>query len=258
MEYIQKNWKLIAGAFGCMLFGIIVASCSRSDNHPQQYQQQPQYVQQAPAPVIVQQAPAQPVVVQQSDNSGSAMVAGAVIGAVAAGALNSNRGPDYDRGYNTGPQTVVNKTVVVNNHVQPPQPEKQVAPVEPPKPTTAAAVAPVPAPAKVPNYGVPNAVTPTMAAVPAPVAKPVSKEIPPLVAAPKPVSTTIPPLVAAPTPAKPAVSAPLQMSKAAPPPPPPAPKKVDYSYKAPATTSYSAPKVTYTQKTPSTATTTKK
>ena len=188
---------------------LALVACSKEQ--PQQYvQPQPVYQQ---APVIVQ-APAPQVVVQErGGDSGTALVAGAALGALAATALhNSNdRGPRYD---DRAPaqQTNVTHVTVNKTYVNPPAPEKQVAPVAAPVPTAAPK-----------NYAAAWAQNvPAPSIVPAPVAKP-----------------TAPPAAVAP-------NFTLQMKKAPPPAlyptptgakPPAAPAKpVSYGYKAPAPT----------------------
>lgn len=220
----------------------LLSACSKDEP--------PRYVQQ-PAPMVIQQAPAlEPapqVIVQQApaqDHSGTALVAGAALGAIAATAL-ADRDRDtryvdsrYDRPavQQVNKTTVVNKTVIVNNPFTPttpavPAPEKQVAPVTAPPPTTAAKAVDIPT--KVPDYRPANSVVPTMkmasvTPTPAPAAVPEVKK-PTVLQMQK-------------TPAG------LQMSKtplaAASPSVPTPPKKVDYGYKAPTTTTIS-PKITY-------------
>lgn len=122
----------------CLIFiAILLTACGHSDQ-PQYTQQQyapppAQYAQQAPAPVVVQAAP-------QSDNSGTALIAGAALGAVAMHALsNSGGGRDVAPVQHTSVTHVVNKTVIVNKGSEPPA----VAPV---------ASTPAPAPVAPPKY----------------------------------------------------------------------------------------------------------
>jgi hypothetical protein len=154
---------------------IALAACS--DNHqPQvQYQQPPVVMQQAPAPAQA------PVIVQQSDNTGTALAAGAALGAVTAMALS-----DRDRGYapqapvqqNVTHVTQVNKTVIVSNNKTVNQvadnktPPSAAAPVTPPAP---APIAPAPAAVK-PTYAAAgtSSPVPTMSAQALTAAKPVS------------------------------------------------------------------------------------
>jgi hypothetical protein len=195
---------------------IALAGCSRNDPPPVVYQQ-------APAPVVMQQAPAPQVVVQEhSDNTGTALVAGAALGAVATMALS-----DRNRGYDAPPVvqqnithvTQINRTVVDRSEFHPtaPLPEKTVAPVQAPLPTTQ------------PSYKPANLVTPTVGQIStpkAPVAAPTTSMMPLQMskATAEPAKKAVPPLIAAPSKPVPPLIA--------------APKKVDYSYKAPVSTSY--------------------
>jgi hypothetical protein len=131
-----------------------------NDQPPQVQYQQPPVVQQAPAPAQA------PVVVQQSDNTGTALVAGAALGAVATMALTDrDRGahPVYDNRptvqQNVTHVTQVNKTVIVNNHAA----DAKTTPPAAATPASAPAPTPLtPAPAAVkPSYAAPGTVSPT-------------------------------------------------------------------------------------------------
>lgn len=79
----------------------------------------PQAIQGVQQPVYVQQ-PSQPVIVQ--DNSGSNMVAGMAIGMMAGHAMSGGSYYDHRPGYSDNSsynKTVINKTVIVNNHPAP-------------------------------------------------------------------------------------------------------------------------------------------
>lgn len=141
-----------------LLTAFALTACS--DHNQQPYP--PQYQQ---APVVVQQAPAQaPVIVQQDDHSGTAMVAGAALGAAAALAL-SDRSPGYQGpAYQNQPAvsqnvthvTQVNKTVIVNNGSTkdvPPAPAAAPTPTPtPPAPAPAGVNLAKDVPAAKPNY----------------------------------------------------------------------------------------------------------
>lgn len=110
-----------------ILSATLLSAC---DNRPVAYVQPAQVVQPAYAqPGYVQQGYAQPVVVQ--DNSASNLATGMLIGHMLSSG--SNSGSSYEH------NTVVNKTVIVNNHPAPVQQVAQAAPSTPqvaPKPVT--------------------------------------------------------------------------------------------------------------------------
>lgn len=164
----NMNNKILALS-SIVLVAVAISLSGCNDRPVQVIQPAPQVVQQAPQvigydsagqpvygnPQVVQQAayPGQPTVIVQHDNGMNGFVAGAVVGSL----LSNNNG-----GYRGGDSrtTVVNKTVVVNNHVAP--------------------VATVPTPVR-PNY----------AAVATPVApKPATTSM--FIPAPKPVATAAP------------------------------------------------------------------
>jgi hypothetical protein len=155
----------------------VLAGCSDDHRPVQVVQPAPQIVQQAPQvigydsagqpvygnPQVVQQAayPGQPTTVVVHDNHDSALtgfVAGAVVGNMLSNSGNNN---GYDRGRQTTNTTIVNKTVVVNNHAAPvahvavvPTPARPnyalvatpIIPVAAPKPATTSMLIPAPKP----------------------------------------------------------------------------------------------------------------
>lgn len=217
--------------FAILSLAAFLTACH--DSPPPQAYQQPQYQQ----PVVVQQAPAQaPVVVQQQDNSGTAMVAGAALGAVAAMAL-SDRDRGYQAGYNQPPAiqqqvthvTQVNKTVIVNNH----------GPNDKNPPSAPTATAPTPAPNAPAPSGV-NLTKPSYAvagtANPVPTMSPAALTAPKtltMAAVPAPANAYKPANVAAVSyrqaPALPAPSRPLALPA---PRPSPKPAASSYTYRA--------------------------
>jgi hypothetical protein len=218
-----------------LCLALSLAACG--NDYPQQpVQYQPQVVQQAPAPAPAP-APAQPVVVQQ-DNSGTALVAGAALGAVATMALtNRDSGAQAPVQQNITHVTQVNKTVIVNN--------KTVAPPAPPAAPVASVSTPPVAPA-------PAAVNLTKAPAETPAAKPTyavtgtASPTPTMTAAAltAPKTITMPATTSAPSNYKPNNYAPVSYSKpvALPAPKPamaPAPAKLSYSGPKPLAISYS-------------------
>lgn len=136
----MKSKVLIAALFA-------VGLLSACDNRPVVYQQQPQVVQQAP--VYAQPAP---VVVQQ-DNGAANLATGLMLGHMMA---NGQRSQDVQVN-----RTVVNKTVIVNNH---PAPAPVVAAVPTPAPSQTLMIPPKSTPpAAVTSYAPRNVVTPTFA-----------------------------------------------------------------------------------------------
>jgi outer membrane lipoprotein SlyB len=241
------------------LFALLTAFALTACGHDNNPYPQAQYQQ--PAPVVVQQAPAQaPVIVQNDSHEGTAMVAGAALGAAAALAL-SDRGPGYQQAptysqpaavqQNVTHVTQVNKTVIVHNGDK--IVNNGVDPKSPPATPPAAAPAPAPTPAPPapaapsvnlakdiptakPNYAAAGTQTPVPSMSQAALTAPKTLNMPTPSAAPAPsykptnyaqISYNKPAALPAPAPApKPAAPAPLKLSYS-----PPKASSSSYGYK---------------------------